>query len=148
MHFYKIIKDDAVIDVGFVFLNWSEKHGCMIACDVSEAQFAQSSDELKAYHDNWLKPVPETYTDYEAAQVVIIEEDEYEELRARLINGETISPDDIEPEIIEPEPEEVTPDDEDKPLTIAEMRQIITEQQNKIKLLSDCLLEMSEIVYQ
>ena len=45
MTYYKIVQDGNVVDAGFVFLKWNEKHHCMLSCEVNEAQFIQSFDQ-------------------------------------------------------------------------------------------------------
>lgn len=149
MTYFKIAKDGTVIDANINFLKWNSKHRCMFVCDVSEAEFAQSYDQTTIYHDNWLKPVPSAVTQYEVATVAVISATEYDEIRAMLDDGETIPdvPDEPPVEPDDGQQDDDSDDGEDRPMTVAEMRQIITEQQEQIAMLTDCILEMSEVVY-
>ena len=90
--------------------------------------------------------MPDGAPAYETAKIVVIDETEYDEIRALLDDGEEV-PVDPAP----PEPEPVGPDDpvepDERPMTVAEMREKITEQQGSIDMLIECVLEMSEIIY-
>lgn len=143
MNYFKVIQDDKVVDAGFSFIK-ENKNGIQLYCEPDEAELVQSYNELKYYHTYWLLSV-KTYPDYEEADVVMIGETEYNDIIAYLDDGEEVP---IEPEKPDPEPEpKPEPEPEDKPMTIAEMREKITEQENTITMLTECILEMSEIVY-
>lgn len=147
MVFYKIIRDGTTTDAGFVFLKWNEHSQHTVACDVNEAQFIQSFDQEHIYHVDWLKPVPEAAGQYETVQAAVIDSAEFDEIRALLDDGEPV-PNEPEPPAPEPvEDQEQLVEPEERPMTVGEMRQLITEQQERIAMLEDCLLEMSEIVY-
>ena len=139
MTFFKIIQNNTVIDVGNVFLRWNKKRNRFYICDVNEAEFAQSSDQTKIYKDYWLKASP---VEAEDASIVVIDRDQYDEIRALLEDGQQIE--------IPPEPPKDVPEqrpstklEEEKPLTISEMRQMIKEQQEQILILKDKIQEMS-----
>lgn len=146
MTYYKIMQNGAVIDAGYTFLKWVEKHHCLMICEPAQAEYVQSYDRTTIYHDSWLRPVPTGAPACEAAKVVVIGETEYDEIRALLDDGEEVP---VDP--VEPEPEPIEPDDpvepDDRPMTVAEMREKIAEQQESISMLIDCILEMSEVVY-
>ena len=148
MTFYKIVRDGTVIDAGFIFLKWSERSHRLVVCDVNEAQFVQSFDQEHVYHTDWLKLAPTEAGDYETVEVVAVDATEYDEIRALLDDGETIpneqAPFTEEPEEQSSEPEQPEPE---RPLTVQEMRQLIADQQERIALLEDCVLEMSEALY-
>ena len=151
MTYYKVIRNSTVIDVGFVFLKWNETKHKLYLCDVNEAQFVQSRDGDTVYHAEWLKPYPAEAGYYEPVDVVMIDENEYDEIRAFLEDGEEIpyEPDDPTPEP-QPEPEPDEPDDpeeEEHKMTISEMRQTLTDMMEQVGLLTECILEMSEVVY-
>lgn len=142
--FFKVIQNDNVVDVGFLFLRWDEKYNRFFICDDSVGQFALSSITEKIYFDMWMKPSSDDATGYESAKVVVIGQLEYDDLYNQLQEGEDIP---INPEP-EPEPDDTEPDpDESTPMTIAEMREFISEIAEQMSLLTECILEMSEVVY-
>lgn len=148
MVFYKIIRDGTTTDAGFVFLKWNEHSRHTVACDVNEAQFIQSFDQEHIYHVDWLKPVPEAAGQYETVEAIAIDAAEFDEIRALLDDGESIPYEPPASDIQEPVEEQEQPgEQEERPMTVGEMRQLVTEQQERISMLEDCLLEMSEIVY-
>jgi len=128
--YFKVLKDDKVISVGDLFLKWSTKQHRYFICDVEQGEAVMSFDE-HYYRDNWLRPIPEE-AKYEEATIVVIEQQEYEDLLALLKDGEEIPV--VEEVPVEPEPEAATLEEE-KPMSIAEMRAIILEQQEQIKTL-------------
>ena len=148
MTYFKITKNDTVVEANVVFLKWNNKYRCMFACDVSDAEFAQSYDQSRIYHDNWLKPVPSAEIQYEVATITMIDAIEFDEIRAMLDDGETVHavPDEPLIELNESRQNDNIVED-DHVMTIAEMRQIISEHQEQITMLTNCLLEMSEVVY-
>ena len=133
MTFFKIIKNKKVISVGCVFLKWREDNHQFFICDVDEGQFVLSYDEKYIYRDTWMKPAPKDATKYEEATVEIITQQEYEDLLAMLDEGETVE--EVVPVIPEQQEEIVPPQEEEKPMTIAEMREIILKQQEQINSL-------------
>ena len=146
MTYYKILQNGAVVDACYIFLRWVGKHHCLMICEPAQAEYVQSYDHTRVYRDHWLRPVPDGAPAYETAKIVVIDETEYDEIRALLDDGEEV-PVDPAP----PEPEPVGPDDpvepDERPMTVAEMREKITEQQGSIDMLIECVLEMSEIIY-
>lgn len=155
MNYYKVTRGGTVIDAGFMFLKWSQKHRCMFACDASEAQFIQSSDQAQIWRVGWLNPAPTEAGTFETVEAVEITEEEYLTIRQQLDEGEEI-PDDPEPVPEEPTEEEDNPDEEPQEtvMSVAEMRRRIAsleeqlqEQAERNDFLEGCLLEMSEIVY-
>ena len=136
MIFFKVIKDENVIDIGFSFYKWNSDHNQMFSCNIEEAQFAGSYYKPIYYHDVWLKPIKEDLKNYETATIVEITEEEFEELKTLLDNGETISGVE-EPPHEEPFVERIEPpiEEESKPLSISEMRALILEQQKQIEML-------------
>ena len=134
MTYFKVIQGSQVVDAGFVFLKWNEARHKMNISDENEAQFVQSYNQELVYRDNWLKPFPEKcVAKFEKAQVVIIDQNEFEEIRA-LLDGDEIIP------VLSDAPEEVVIEPakptEETPLSISDMRRIILEQQEQINKLS------------
>lgn len=159
MNYYKIIADGNVIDANFVFLKWQKKHNILVGCNASEAHFIQSSDQQKVWRVAWLNPVPKGAGAYETVNAIEITEEEYIELRKQLDLGETV----VEIETpIDPEPNEEdlgSSDDNNETgevvMTAEEMRRKIlslenqlTEQKEHNEFLEECLLEISEVVYE
>ena len=136
MTYFKAIQDDKVVSVGSVFLKWNISKGKFYVCDVDDGQFVESYDELHIYHDSWMKPAPAEAGQHEEASIVIIGQQEYEELLEILNEGEVIEVQET-PEII-PE-EQVEPPKEEKPMSIADMREMILKQQELIDSLMEKL---------
>lgn len=144
MTYYKIIQDNQVIDAGFVFLKWNERRHRLNLCDEGEAQFVQSYNQTKTYRDQWLKPIPECNVKYEMAQVVVINKSEYDEIR-NLLDGDEQIP--VLPDI--PEEEKIVEPEkpvEETPLSIADMRRLIQQQQKQLSILTERLAIVSETI--
>ena len=132
MTYFKAIQNDKVVSVGTVFLEWNINKHKLYVCDVDKGQFVQSYDEQHIYHDAWMKPAPAEAGIHEEASIVIILQQEYEDLLALFDNGETVK---VEKPTIE-EPEKVKePKEEEKPMSINEMRETILRQQEQIDML-------------
>lgn len=84
--YYKIIKDNKVIDVldHLVYLKWQDKHKIWILSDINEAQAILSSDQNTIYHERTLYNAP---VEVETVDIVKIDEFEYKELK--MLNGKT-----------------------------------------------------------
>ena len=133
MTFCKMLKNDKVVNIGCVFLKWNIKRHRMNVCSVDEGQFVQSYDEKTIYKDSWLKPAPEEAKNFEEAKIVVIDQIEFDDLKELLNEGEEVLVEKPEPL---PSPQVLTEEPvEEKPMSIAEMRQIIAEQQKQIDLL-------------
>lgn len=152
MNYYKILRDGVVVDANNVFLKWQAKHKTLMVCQPEDGQFIQSSDQSEVYRVVWLHPAPEEvasqYTLIEARE---IDKNEYLRIRALLDEGE--QPEEEQP-VIEPEQEPQKQEPTETVLSIDEMRRELSEmkkqneelaQQNE--MLTECLLEISEIVY-
>ena len=148
MTYYKIVRDGQAVDAGFTFLRWDARLNRLMGCDPHEAHYIQSMDGMTTYRVGWLNPLPDGAPMMEVCEAAIISEGEYSDLMAVLESGETVP----EPEGDEPQPD-AEPEDstesavEKKPMTVQEMRERIAAQDATIQMLTDCLLEMSEIVY-
>ena len=138
MVFFKILNDDQV--TGCVFLKWNTKRRKMNVCDPDYGQYVQSFKEDKIYRAYWLKPVPEGAPEYELSDVVVIDHQEYEDLKTLLSEGENVPNSVVEPVVEEEHVEQEPPQEsEEKPLSLAEMRAIIAEQQKQISMLMEQL---------
>ena len=130
MTYFKIIENGQAVDAGWMWLKWNPKHKCLMVCEPREAQYAQSYKETAIYHFGWLNPLPDGAPVYPTAEGAIIDPDEYNDLVEILDDGETVL-EPVEPD--EPgggegqESEPGEPEPEDKPMTVAQMRQKIAE---------------------
>ena len=97
MTFYKIIKDNKVIDVNNKFFRFLKKRLIPISCDSNDAEVVISSDGNKYYTADWMKPAP-AQLNVELVKVFIISEEEYNSLKEQLELSEVI--------VIEPVQEE------------------------------------------
>lgn len=88
MTYYKIIKDDKIIDVNNQFFKFLKKHLIAVSCDPNVAEAIRSSDG-KFYTTNWLKPLP-SEVQLETVKAVVILEEEYNLLKNRLSIEEVV----------------------------------------------------------
>ena len=137
MTFFKVIKNDTVIDAGCAFLKWNDKKNRYFVCAVEEAEFALSYKEQNIYRDDWMKVASNKATGFVNAKVEIIEEQEYEDLLDLLSENEVIV---IEKPVVNvPKTHEVVP--EEKPLSLNELRELVKEQQKQIEYLTNKVKE-------
>lgn len=83
--FYKVIKNDKVIDVldKLIYLKWQDKNKIMVLCEENEAQAILSSSKNDIWHEETLYEIPvEGYKDcYETVRIEEICESEYKQLK-------------------------------------------------------------------
>lgn len=88
MYYYKIIKDGEFIGLATScdMRRYQTKHNILLCCDETEAQYVQL-DVLRIYHAGWMwkETVPGMYP---AADVIAINEAEYNTIREATANGE------------------------------------------------------------
>ena len=89
MTFYKIIKDNKVIDANNKFFKFLKKRLIPISCDSNDAEVVVSSDGNKYYTADWMKPAP-AQLNVELVKVFIISEEEYNSLKEQLELNEVI----------------------------------------------------------
>ena len=85
--FYKVIKDNKVIDVlnNLIYLKYQPKNKIMVLCGENEAQAIISSDGNTIWHE---KSLYELHVDgYESVEAIEIDEFEYRQLK--MLNGNT-----------------------------------------------------------
>lgn len=132
--FYKIVKDSQIVDVsdGLKYVRWQEKNRIFLSCAEEDAEGIVSSNG----QDIYLLITSEPRDGYESAVVSEIGEEEYLALREELDAGE---------EIID------GGDDEEEDTQAKTRLRMLEEQvaalQEVNDMLTECLLEMSEIVY-
>ena len=80
--FYKVIKEDKVIDVlnELIYLKYQEKHDRMLFCDENEAQAIFSSDRKTIWHEETLYNLP--VSGYDTVKIEEIDEYDYKRLKA------------------------------------------------------------------
>lgn len=146
MTYYKIISQEQIVGIGTMFLQWSKKYKRFYYSNINNANCVQDAITQKIYHTSWLIPLPSEATNIESATVITIDKQEYKDLYEQLKEDKTIPfiPPKPEPEPNpEPEPAELP----EQPLTIQQMREKLKKQDETINMLVDCLLEVSEVVY-
>ena len=79
--YYKVIKDNKVIDVldSLIYLKWQPKHKIMVLSDEDEAQAILGSDKNTIWHEKTLYQIP--VSGYEEVEIVPIDEFEYRQLK-------------------------------------------------------------------
>jgi hypothetical protein len=115
MKYYKIIKNNTVIDVNNVFLCLSKKHReVLMPCDIRYTQYLQSSDCEQLYRTTWTAEVENDQYNAEFVEAVIIEEEEFLSLQEVLQTKQEIIYEVKDNNIVEvkPQPEEVAPQPE------------------------------------
>lgn len=130
MTYYKIIKDDKIIDVNNRFFRFLKKHLIPISCEVEDAEVVQSSDGLKYYTASWTKPAP-AQLNVELVKVFIISEEEYNSLKEQLQLNEVV--------IVEPVQEE------EKVTTTAETIEQPKEETQKVVNIRDLYEEIRQL---
>lgn len=124
MNYYKLISGTNIVGIvtSLDFRRFQKKHRIILICDEQSAQYVQYKDIL--YHDNWMLPITSDLYEYESAEVIQVDEQEYNTLKAALETEDEIV---IKPETpVEEEPEYVDPNevitvDYVKSVKIAEM---------------------------
>ena len=79
--YYKVIKDNKVIDVldNLTYLKWQDKHKTMILTDENDAQAILSSDKNTIWHEETLYRIP--VSGYDTVKIEEIDEYEYKQLK-------------------------------------------------------------------
>ena len=87
--FYKVIKDNKVIDVldHLTYLKWQPKHKIWILCSENDAQAILLSDKNTIVHEKSLYNIP--VDGYETVEILPIDEFEYRQLK--MLNCKSLS---------------------------------------------------------
>lgn len=87
MKYYKVIKDNKVIDVldQLIYIKWQAKHNIPVLCDIDEAQAILSSDKNTIWHEETLYKLP--VHGYDTVRIEQIDQYEYKQLK--MLNGRT-----------------------------------------------------------
>lgn len=130
--YYMIVSGGQIVDVcdGLRFVKWQEKNHLFLCCEEADADGVVSSDDNNVYLLDGRPQVRDcayaTYTE--------ITKEQYDELRAELIDGGTIEDDTDEGR-------------EQEPVKRAEWLERLETLENMNAMLTECILEMSEIIY-
>ena len=81
MKYYKVIKDNKVIDVldQLIYIKWQSKHNIPVLCDINEAQAILSSDKNTIWHEDTLYKLP--VDGYDTVRIEEIDQYEYSQLK-------------------------------------------------------------------
>ena len=79
--YYKVIKDNKVIDVldSLIYLKWQPKHKIMVLSGINDAQAILGSDNNTIWHERTLYNIP--VDGYDTVELVEIDKYEYEQLK-------------------------------------------------------------------
>ena len=130
MAYYKITRQDATEDAGYLYLKWNPGCRCMMTCEQNEAEFIQSCVDFKIYRANGLN-ASEVGAQYPTAGMTLIGETEFNALLARLTEGMTLPEVPEEPPAPVPEPE---PEPEPE-VTIADLQARIAQMEEMLNAL-------------
>ena len=132
--FYKIISEGQIVDAcdGLNTVRWQEKNRLWLTCDMADADGVVSSDGSEIF----LLEGAKAHDGMRVATVDEISEEEYLRLRKELDDGEI-------PEVDDEDEPGVTPAKE----RLRQLENQVAELMEQNVMLTECLLEMSEIVY-
>ena len=87
--FYKVMKDNKVIDVldNLIYLKWEPKHKIMVLCGIDDAQAILSSGKDDIWHEETLYKVPVDEPKFETVKLIEIDKFEFDQLK--MLNGKT-----------------------------------------------------------
>lgn len=141
--YYKIISDGQIVDVcdGLTFVRWKKKNSIFLTSNnEAEADGIISSDGSTIY----LLEGAEQVNDLTYASYAEIDEETYTALRAELVeNGVLDNPQEETPSTGEGDGDTET----SEPVAKSKERQLIESLQAQVDMLTECVLELSEIVY-
>lgn len=129
MKYYKIYKNNEVVDVNNRFFLTKLPYGSIYECEVDKAHLIMDSKTETFYRTNWLPQPLVTPHVFEYVQSELISEEEYNELRARLDEG-------VQPIVIREEYQEPEEEPKEKVFSLSEVKDLIsqmTEHINKLE---------------
>ena len=129
--YYKVISEGQIIDVcdGLNYVKWQARNRLFLSCEANGADGIVASDGSAVYLLTGAEPVG----DCAYVTTVEISLEEYDELRAQLIDGGMIEDD--------------TADPGNEPVARAKWLERLEVLEAQNAMLTECLLEMSEVVY-
>lgn len=83
MSYYKILKNNTVVDVNSTYFRYQRKRMNIINCSAEDAELIQSSDRKNFYTTGWLKPLPQG-VHVEWVEAALINKEEYDRLKEQL----------------------------------------------------------------
>lgn len=124
--FYKLISGQNIVGVATHddFLKFQTKNAILLTCSARTAQYIMSDGVL--YHADWMIPITTQRYPYTMAEVIEIDEEEYEALYEAIHSGEDVP---VVPD--PPEPEEPEEPDEDE-ITVPFLREKTIERMSAI----------------
>lgn len=127
---YKIIYQNMIIDVmkKLVYCKYIKIANRTLLCDKTSANCIVSSDGSQVYHIAGTLAMPDSY---KSVQIVEIDKDEYDYLCSLTIQENPIPVDQQDNELDDP----------------VVLKQRVAELQNEVQMLTECILEMSTIIY-
>ena len=135
MTYYKIYKNNEIIDVNNQFFFTQKPHGIILECDVKHAELICSSDGQNYYQTQWIAR-PSVYPEvFEEVYSEKISEEEYNELRAKLDEG-------VQPIIIHEEHQELKEEPKEKVFSLLEVQSLISQMSEHINKLESELQEL------
>lgn len=149
--FYKILQGNTVIDAiaNVQYVVFQERNRLNLIGKKEEAFGILSSDTSTIWHLEDLAPIPEG-SDYETVEAVEITEEEYTALRKELDAGNVVEDEDPEADA----PDQGETEEPEVVMTPTEMRLRINELTTTVEaltaekdMLTECVLELSAIVY-
>ena len=126
---YKIIYQNMIIDVmkKIKYCKYLQRANRTLLCDKASANCIVSSDGSQVYHIKGTLVMP---TEYKSVEIVEIDKDEYDYLCSLTIQENPI-PVDLDNSL-------------DDPIVL---KQRVSELQNEVNMLTECIIEMSTILY-
>lgn len=138
MTYFKVVQASKVISVGSAFLKWNTNKHRLFICNVDEGQFVQTFDEKYIFRDTWMKQPPAEAKEYPYANIIIIDKNEYDDLKPLFEEVDHIDIQEQETvQLIEP----VQAPQTEQPMSISEMRETLIKQQEQIDSLMQKLSE-------
>ena len=126
---YKIIYQNMIIDVmnKIKYCKYIKLANRTLLCDKTSANCIVSSDGSQVYH---IKGTLEVPTNYKSVEIVEIDKEEYDYLCSLTVQENPI-PVDLDNSL-------------DDPIVL---KQRVSELQNEVNMLTECIIEMSTILY-
>lgn len=152
MTYYKIVEDGKITGAGYTpdLRKVQAKHLILVTATESDAEYIQVDEEL--YRDNWFAAPKYLELPYKTAKITVITKEEYDSIKEAMQQDEEIfdEPDDEGDSDSGEEPAGEGEEEETLPSARERLRQLeeqVESLQETNDMLTDCLLEMSEIVY-
>lgn len=132
--YYKIISEGKIVDAcdGLNYVRWQEKNRIFLSCEAEDAEGIVTSNGADIY----LLPDVEAVEGFAYATATEITEEEYTALRDELDAGGTVI-----------EPDEDPDGDSPGKTRLRLLEEQVAELAEANAMLTECLLEMSEVVY-